>query len=126
MLPQLPSKQLLHIRAISTMVFDKIVSETVDSNLVMATQIQMVSMPTAEHTLIMIICMYSAYMYYKTALDESRVNKYTKKYSRRRSNAKQAKREKLNKYVLTESGYNLIKMCLFILFLLIKDPKAVV
>ena len=126
MLPPLPSKQLLHIRAISTMVFDKLASETFDSSLITATQIQMMSMPSAEDTLVMIICMYSAYMYYKTTIDETPKNVPTKKYSRRRINAKRTKSEKLNKYVLTESGYNFIKICLFVLFFLIKDPKVVV
>lgn len=127
MLPPVPSKKILYFRAISTMVFDKIAEETMDSNILTVSQMQLFAMPNAEDTLFMVICIYSAYVYYKTTLDESRERPTeTKRKPRRLIITKRTKREQLNKYVLTEPGYQLVKICLFVLFLLIKDPKPVV
>ena len=130
MLPPIPSKQILYFRSISTMVFDKIAAETMDTSILTVSQMQLFTMPNAEDTLFMVICVYSVYVYYKTTLDESkerdRIYDNNKRKPRRPILAKRDKREQLNKYVLTEPGYHIIKICLFVLFLLIKDPKAVV
>jgi hypothetical protein len=130
MLPHIPSKQVLYLRAISSMVFDKIAAETIDSNIITVSQLQLFAMPNAEDTLFMVICVYSVYVYYKTTLDEvrerHRTYDNTKRKTRRPILAKRTKREQLTKYVLSEPGYHIIKICLFVLFLLIKDPKSVV
>jgi len=127
MLPPVPSKQVLYLRTISTMIFDKIAAETMDTSILTFSQLQFMTTPNAEDTLFMVICVYSAYMYYKTSLDETPITlDNNSRKPRRPILAKRNKREKLNKYVLTETGYHMIKICLFVLFLLIKDPKSVV
>ena len=132
MLPPVPSKHLLCIRAVSTMVFDKVATETVDSNLLTISQIQLVAIPNPDDTLFMIMFVYSAYVYYKNTIDESRVVNTTtsavvplpKTTIRRIS--KRTKLDKFNKFVLSDTGYHLIKIGLLILCLLIKDPMAAV
>jgi hypothetical protein len=124
MLPPIPSKQILYLRAISSMVFDKIAAETIDSNIITVSQLQLFAMPNAEDTLFMVICVYSAYVYYKTTLDDARERNRT--YYNTKRKTRRTKREQLTKYVMTEPGYHIIKICLFVLFLLIKDPKSVV
>lgn len=134
MLPPLPSKQLLCIRAISTMVFDKIATETVDSNLLTISQIQFVAMPNPDDTLFIIWLVYSTYIYYKITIDETKVTEPTpflinsslSSKRHRRIVSKRTKLNQFNKFVLTDSGYHIIKMCLLIMCILIKDPKAVV
>ncbi len=130
MLPPVPSKQLLYFRAISTMVVDKIAAETMDSNIITVSQLHWFAVPNAEDSLFMVICIYSAYVYYKTTLDDSAIKHIqtedSKRNPRRTFLDKRTKLDKLNKYVLSEPGYHFIKICLFVLFLLIKDPKAVV
>lgn len=130
MLPPVSSKQLLYFRAISTMVVDKIAAETMDSNIITVSQLHWVVVPNAEDSLFMVICIYSAYLYYKTTLADFAIKPIqtedSKRNPRRTFLDKRAKLDKLNKYVLSEPGYHFIKICLFVLFLLIKDPKAVV
>ena len=109
------------------MVFDKIAAETIDSNIITVSQLQLFAMPNAEDTLFMVICVYSAYVYYKTTLDDARERNRTYDNTKRKTRrAKRVKREQLTKYVMSEPGYHIIKICLFVLFLLIKDPKSVV
>jgi hypothetical protein len=114
MLPPVSSKQLLCIRAISTMVFDKIASETVETNILSLSQVVAI---TPDNTIFIGIVVYSAYIYYSNTTP---VYKGTGRLN------KGEKLKQLSKYVLSDTTYDFIKVIILTLFLLIKDPKSVV
>ena len=114
MLPPISSKQLVSIRAISTIVFDKIASETVDTNILSLSQFVAI---TPDDTVFICVVAYSAYMYY---INTATIYKGTNRLN------KSEKIKQLSKYVLSDTTYNFIKVFILALFLLIKDPKSVV
>ena len=128
MIPTIPSKQLLCVRAITTIVFDKIVDETTETNMLSVPEI--ITLTSPVNTLYLCIIAYYIHSYYISQLEDSKSQwKYTQGNITRTTNyriPKRYKMDRLNKYVLTETGYHFIKTCLVILFLLIREPKAVV
>lgn len=100
MLPPISIKQIIGTRAIYSVVIDRIAIETLDSN-VITSMVQ--CMGPAE-------IIYGGFAVYYAVLHlESQ-------------STKQAKIERLNQYVLTDSTYRIINSILFVLFLLIKNP----
>jgi ABC-type glucose/galactose transport system permease subunit len=127
MIPQIPSKQLLSIRAITTIVFEKIVDETAEINMVSISEIVPFSSPV--NTLYTILLVYYIHSYYRRFSEDTPTQRIAQGNSTRASGNRITKREKmteLNKYILSDTGYNFIKACLLVLFFIIRDPKPAV
>lgn len=127
MIPPIPSKQLLSIRAITTIVFEKIVDETAEINMVSISEIVPFSSPV--NTLYTILLVYYIHSYYRRSIEDTPPQRIAPRNIPRTSGNRITKREKmteLNKYILSDTGYNFIKACLLVLFFIIRDPKPAV
>jgi hypothetical protein len=113
MLPPVTSKQLLCLRAVSSMVFDKIASEVVDTNIVALSQVSSIS---TEESIYVAVFIYWIYVYSQTKVG----------VSKQQSDEKSEKLKRLSKYVLSDNVYEFVKVFILALFLLIKDPKVAV
>jgi hypothetical protein len=113
MIPPIPSKQLLSIRSITTIVFDKIAEETAEINMMSISEI--IPFSTPANTTYMIILAYYLFSVYRKYSVISPVRE-----------EKREKNEQLDKYLLTDMGYRSVKIWLTLLFWLIRDPRPVV
>jgi hypothetical protein len=93
--------QLLCSRAVCSTVVERIIVETVDSNL--TTAVDDFQMGPAEFGYIF-AAIYSMYLYFQS------------------QSPKYQKMEKLNQYVLSKSTYKMIQVALFVIFWIVKNP----
>ena len=101
------------MRAVSSMVFDKIASEVVDTNIVALSQVSSIS---TEESIYVAVFIYWIYVYSQTKVG----------VSKQQSEEKSEKLKRLSKYVLSDNVYEFVKVFILALFLLIKDPKVAV